>query len=114
MSHEQCVAIYAFTDAFYASYFRSLDTIVDDEEEFQRSLLIMHAWRLIYVSSNQWTRGLWCTCTTDELNLCNHSMEMVQLGASMLRAAGDQEVHWKQLESLKWTRYFLLAEREQI
>jgi thiamine kinase-like enzyme len=106
VNDRQRFAVYAFSDAFYSSYFRNLDSIMDDLEEFRRSIVIFHAWELI--NAAVWRQYLWCDCTSSGADICTHSRDMVGIGARMLRSADEQEVDCKELESLRWSQYFHL------
>ena len=66
----------------------------------------MHAWELINAAA--WRHYLWCSCPGEAVK-CVHIVEMVEVGARMLRAAGEEGegkgVCWDVLEDIEWIKF---------
>ena len=94
----------SFSSALYSSYFHQPHIPLC--AEFQRSLVIMHAWEMINAAA--WRHELWCSCPGTGVK-CEHILEMVRVGARLLRAAGDgntdEQIDWEVLKDVYWCTY---------
>lgn len=100
------VIVRSFASALYSSYFSAYPSsgALHHTKEFQRTFVIIHAWELINAAA--WRHHLWCACPGQGVK-CAHIVEMVQIGAKMLRAAGEESdagVCWDALGDLEWIK----------
>jgi hypothetical protein len=100
-------AVEAFSESFYSSYFSSgFDHSPSSAaREFQRTFLILHGWEMINAAA--WRHRLWCTCPGEGVK-CEHITQMVEVGASLLRAAGpnsSEDVCWEMLKGVDWYKF---------
>ncbi|KIM80470.1 hypothetical protein PILCRDRAFT_533436 [Piloderma croceum F 1598] len=102
----------SFSSAFYSSYSPPSFSSTYSRAEFQRSLVIMHAWEMINAAA--WRHHLWCTCPGKSVK-CDHIAGMIQVGARLLRAAGDtdndgtiRDIDWEALNDIEWCKFLKL------
>ena len=104
--------LHSFSSAFYSSYSSASFSSTYSRAEFQRSLVIMHAWEMINAAA--WRHHLWCTCLGKSVK-CDHIAGMIKVGARLLRAAGDidndgtiRDIDWEALNDIEWCRFLKL------
>lgn len=94
----------SFSDSLYKSFLSSNGSAPIHDREFKRTLLIMHSWELVNAAA--WRHYLWCTCPGEGVK-CQHVVDMILVGAQMLRAAGEEgaEVDWDALREHDWCTF---------
>jgi hypothetical protein len=102
----------SFSSAFYSSYLSPSFSSAYLRAEFQRNLVIMHAWEMINAAA--WRHYIWCDCPGKDVK-CNHIADMIRVGARLLRAAGDadkdrtiRDIDWDALKDIDWCVFLRL------
>jgi hypothetical protein len=83
-----------------------------DDLERLHSLIVMHGWEMVNAAGWNVRQHLWCQCPKTGPTRCQHIIDMIHQGASMIRAAGDTpwiitqdfQIDFKALQEIQWFR----------